>query len=126
MNKFKMIIYNFYGDFVFLINFVSIIITLNTLVLGLPQLCIGINIIVIIICVLFTIKHQKPTLCDVYTFFIVVLSQLFWFAYWWSRFVPNIDVNNWGIICRVFEIVLRFFFLIRMVIYLKRKKMDAP
>lgn len=126
MNRLKIIIYNFYGDVVFWINFATIVITLNTLVQGLPQLCIGLNIITIIICVFFSAKHKKPTLCDIYTFFIAVLSQLFWFAYWWSRFMPNINVNNLGTTCRFFEIILRLFFVIRMAIYLKNKKMDIP
>lgn len=130
MNKINVVFYNFYGDIVYLLNVVFIVVTLNTYHMYISKVFLVINTVVILGCFCVIIKHKQATLCDIYTLLIVVLSFLYWLGLWFSKFTPFIDVDinvdAIEIICYICEIVLRIFFLLRIFVYLKNKKLDRP
>lgn len=126
MNRIYIILYNFYVDLLFVINIISIGRMYTSSGYLLPQFCLVINTIILIIALCLFIKHKRISCYDIYSILMPVYLELEWLVVWWSRFITTINMSYIRMICVILPISLAILFLIRMIRYCKTQKLIIP
>lgn len=125
MNKFKKILYNFYGDFWLIISLATFIWFWNAparifvnLNFSIPHLFIALSAVLIIVSLIINLKNKKLGICEIYTISVIVFSIAIWIRYvfLYGQEIMHPEIKLFIIIP---NILISILFPLRVIYYIK-------